>query len=241
MREGRQEGGGQMPGGWSRAGAREFDRRLKDEVGIPGVVLMENAGRGAAEWILANAERLGLGGGGRVGVLCGKGNNGGDGYVVARHLVLGGVDVVIGGTSEAGDLSRDAQVFRGVCEWMGMELVDLVGGDGWVSPALDSVMGRVELWVDGLLGTGFRPPLGDLAVLLLGMVEKARASTGASVVALDCPSGMDVDTGALSDGGLRADVTLTFAATKAGFLVPGAPEVLGEVAVIGIGVPVAGG
>ena len=108
-----------------------------------------------------------------------------------------------------------AQVFRGVCEWMGMELVDLVGGDGRVSPALDSVMGRVELWVDGLLGTGFRPPLGDVAVLLLGMVEKARASTGASVVALDCPSGMDVDTGALSDGGLRADVTLTFAATKA--------------------------
>jgi len=218
--------------GWTRADAREFDRRMIEELGIPGVVLMENAGRSSAEWILGNRERLGLGEGARVGILCGKGNNGGDGYVVARHLSLAGVEVVIGETAEAGGLSDDAGVFRGVCDRMGLSLVDVRGGID-----LQTALGPVDLWVDGLLGTGFRPPLEGSLLEILIAVGKSRDASGAPVVALDCPSGIDVDSGALSQGGLRADVTLTFVVAKVGFLAPEAVLALGEIVLIPIGAP----
>ena len=218
--------------GLTREEVREVDRHAIEDLGIPGVVLMENAGRGAAEWLLEHRDRCGLGDCGRVGILCGKGNNAGDGFVVARHLALAGVEVVIGETVEPGELSDDAGVFRGVCAAMGLPLVAF-------GPPLElqAAMGQVDLWVDGLLGTGFRPPLGEELCGLMEAVRGARELSGARLVALDCPSGMDVDTGILAAGGLRADLTLTFVAPKAGFSAPEADLALGEVIVLGIGAP----
>lgn len=217
---------------WTREDAREFDRRMIEEVGIPGVVLMENAGRSAADWILAHLDRLDLQQGGRVAVLCGRGNNGGDGYVVARHLALGGLDVVIGEVGGLGSMSEDCAVFQGVCSRMGLELVALSGAEASVA-----ALGEVGLLVDGVLGVGFRPPLrGDCADLLMD-VAAACSQWRAPIIALDCPSGLDVDTGILSEGGLRADVSLTFVAEKAGFSAEGAAAALGEVVVLPIGAP----
>ncbi len=107
----------------SREQVRELDRIAIEELGLPGVVLMENAGRGAAREVLhAFESRCGDAGcaPARALILCGAGNNGGDGYVVARHLCDAGVDVTLLETAPPERLSKDAAVFRGVCEAMGI-------------------------------------------------------------------------------------------------------------------------
>jgi len=216
---------------WTRSEVREFDRRLIEELGIPGVVLMENAGRGAADWILSNLEQLGCSTGCRVCVVTGKGNNGGDGYVLARHLSVAGLDVVVLETAMPEHLSPDAGIFRAACSKMSLPMV-------CVEPdRLSDVVGTVDLWVDALLGTGFQEPLQGGLKALLEAVEINRTSQGACLVALDCPSGMDVDTGAPADGCLRADATLTFVGTKVGFQSPEARSILGEVVVLHLGFP----
>jgi len=216
----------------SKEEVRELDRWAIEELGVPGVVLMENAGRGAADWILARLDQLGVGPGDRVGVLCGKGNNGGDGYVVARHLMLGGVDVCIGELVRQAETGSDSEVFRAVCVKMGIPVVELI------SPDDVRGMGTVQLWVDGMLGTGFSAPLSVALADILGGVSEARETVGATLVALDCPSGMDVDSGDMATGGLRADHTLTFGAMKVGFRGASAVSALGPISVLSLGVPV---
>ena len=216
---------------WTRQDARDFDRRMIEELGIPGIVLMENAGRGAAEWILAHREMLGLQSDGLVGILCGQGNNGGDGYVVARHLSLAGQGVVLFELVEAGSLSPDAAIFREVCVRMGVDMVT-AGEEGLTNRGLD-----VDCWVDAVLGSGFRPPLRANLVSLFSLVEDLRVESRSSLICLDCPSGLDIDTGMASPGAFKADITLTFGAMKAGFLAQEATSSIGNVIVISLGAP----
>jgi len=220
---------------WTRAEAREFDRRAIEELGIPSPVLMENAGRGAADWILARRERFGLAEGARVGVLCGKGNNGGDGYVLARHLSLAGLEVVVGESAPCAELSRDARVFRDVCAKMGVELVSLAEVETGAGVA--ELMGPVALWVDSVLGTGFLPPLREPLRTLLGAIGEAVGGESAPLIALDAPSGLDVDTGEAAESCLRATATLTFGAMKVGFGRPEAASALGEAVCLPLGAP----
>ncbi len=149
---------------WTRAEARAFDREMIEEVGFPGVVLMENAGGGAARWILENRASLGLSPDSKVGVLCGRGNNGGDGYVLARHLWLAGQSVVIYELGDPEELSQDAAIFRVVCHRLGLSMCRL-GSDG-----LPAVAEETSCWVDALLGSGFRPPLRSEMVDLFSSV-----------------------------------------------------------------------
>jgi len=217
---------------WTRAESRDFDRRMIEEVGVPSVVLMENAGRGAAEWIVRNRGALKLTANDLVGVLCGGGNNGGDGYVLARHLALAGQEVQIYEVSSPERLSRDAAIFRAVCLKIGLSM------ESW--PGCDELPGSEEVrcWVDGVLGTGFKAPLRGNLEGLFRVVDASRRVRGATVIALDCPSGLDLDTGIPAEGSLRADATLTFGALKVGFQGPEACELVGEVSVIGLGAPV---
>lgn len=216
---------------WTRSEARDFDRRMIEEFGIPSVVLMENAGRGAAEWILQRREELKLNPRDLVGVLCGGGNNGGDGYVLARHLALAGQEVHIYELSDPESLSPDAATFRHVCLKLGLSMA-LWDGDASVPRSEE-----VSCWVDGVLGSGFKAPLRGHLAGLFGMIESARQENSAVVIALDCPSGLDLETGIPADGALRADATLTFGALKAGFQGPDASSLVGEVIVIGLGAP----
>lgn len=206
----------------SREQVRQVDKIAIETYGIPGVVLMENAGRGAAEII----DRLAPPG--PIVILCGSGNNAGDGYVVARHLQLSGRQVRIVSIVPLDSLRGDAGVNAAVADKAEIEIV-LAGSAAQVNAAL---FGAATV-VDGLLGTGARGPLRGL------MAEAVAAANGCDAlrIALDIPTGLDCDTGDAGEPTFRADHTLSFVAPKIGFEKENADDYVGVVHVVGIGVP----
>ena len=209
----------------TRSQVREVDRRAIAEYGMSGLVLMENAGRGCVDVLC----RLGCRG--PVAIVCGKGNNAGDGFVMARHLDLRGIAVKVLLLGSPGELAGDAAANYAILAKSGAVIVDLSGG-------LDAGRFEAELaggeWiVDALLGTGAssppRPPLD----------EAIRRINGASAkrLAVDLPSGLDCDSGVAAEPTIRADVTCTFVGRKIGFDRPAAAACLGQVHVIDIGAP----
>jgi NAD(P)H-hydrate epimerase len=208
----------------TRAQVREIDRRAIEEYGVAGVVLMENAGRGAAEMLIA------LGIHGRVLVCCGKGNNGGDGFVIARHLGNRGVNVHTILFVRPEDLSGDALINYRILERGGYPLSVMADPDFDI---LKRELDRSEWIVDALFGTGLsgpvRPPFDKV-------IEAINARQG-GVFAVDIPSGLDCDTGVPLGATVRAAHTVTFVASKTGFANPAAAEWLGQVHVADIGVP----
>lgn len=214
-----------------RARVRELDRVAIEELGLPGVVLMENAGRGAAEAIRRELpEHLA-----RVVVLCGAGNNGGDGYVVARHLLESGSRVVVLETAPPEALAPDAAVFRRVAVALGIETHPV--GEPEALEACCALLQSPTLFVDALLGTGFQGRLRSGAAALLTACTGWVRRWGARVAALDTPSGLDVDTGEADPACLPADLTLTFAALKPALAGPRPAPQAGRVVLVGIGAP----
>ena len=213
----------------TRAQVRRIDQWALERYGIPGVILMENAGRHVAE-----AVRGLLAGGpaGSVAVVCGGGNNGGDGYVAARHLHNHGVRVALYSAAKPGALTGDAALNRNIVAQMGLPCEELVtpaqidrAAAQWASAAV---------LVDALLGTGFS---GQVREPLAGIIARCNALKGPRIVAVDVPSGLDCDTGQPAHACLRADLTITFVARKIGFDQPGAQAFLGQVQVADIGAP----
>jgi NAD(P)H-hydrate epimerase len=200
----------------TRSQVRDLDRRAIDEFGVPGVVLMENAGRGAAELLL----RLGVEG--IVAICCGKGNNGGDGFVVARHLDIRGVPVRVHLVVPPEGLTGDAAINYRIIERSNIPIIRGI-----------ETLTDAQWIVDALLGTGLsgpvRPPF-------WGTIE-AINRLGVRVLAVDIPSGLDCDTGEPLGIAVRADHTATFVAPKAGFRNPAARPWLGQVHVLDIGAP----
>jgi NAD(P)H-hydrate epimerase len=188
---------------------------------------MENAGRGAAEEVL---RLLSAGDTSRVSVLAGTGNNGGDACVVARHLAIQGVRVELFAASRLEDLRGDAAIMRRAAEKIG-----IVVHEASTAAALSRLDGSGVL-VDGLLGTGFRGELRPSIARLVEAVNACRTHTGARVVALDLPSGLDADSGHPARPTVVADVTVTFAAWKVGFDAPEAQSFLGRIVLAGIGI-----
>ena len=206
----------------SRAEVRSIDEIAARDYAMPTIVLMENAGRGAAECL-----KLGCPPGGRVLVVCGPGNNGGDGGVVARFLDLWGYSVRVVWTTEAGSIHGDAGLQREIVTRSGIAQefrpeglpADLFEGIDWV--------------VDALFGTGLDRPLEGV---FLETVEAMNAS-GRPVLAIDLPSGLDADTGRPLGAAVRARLTATFVAPKIGFSAEWATACTGEVRTVDIGVP----
>lgn len=227
----------------SRAALRELDRLAVEELSLPSLVLMENAGRGAAEALLTRPWSPIAGGGetsAETVILCGAGNNAGDGYVLARHLHNAGRRVALVESVRPERLSADAAVFRRVCAAMGVECLAVEGVAAWES-LLPRLRGAA-IWVDALLGTGARgeprAPLDRWIGDLNAIHTESAGSPGSIWVALDVPSGLDVDTGRAARATVRANHTLTFAAPKIGFLSPCAALYIGKVEVVGIGAPI---
>ena len=214
----------------TRDEVRRIDARAIADFLLPGIVLMENAGRGAAELLhrLAGAPC-------RVAIACGRGNNGGDGFVIARHLENLGHDVRILLACDPAAIGGDAAINRAIVERAGIPIETLaeVDDDAWTA-ALD----RSDWIVDSLLGTGASgPPRGAVASAIRSIVA-ARGSHGTKrVLAVDLPSGLDCDSGRAAGDCVRADATATFVARKLGFDAPGAEAFTGDVHVVGIGVP----
>lgn len=223
----------------SREDLRAIDRLATEEFGIPSIVLMENAGRNAAELVLrVLAEKRERGSpANRVAIVCGAGNNGGDGAVVARHLANRDVVVELLATHGADALAGDAAIMRRAAERMG-----IVAHDVSTAKRLDAataVLAGADVVVDALLGTGFAGTVRPLVARVIDRVNAVRAKSAGRqiVVALDLPSGLDADTGAPSNATVVADLTVTFAASKSGFRHPGAADYLGRVEVASIGAP----
>jgi NAD(P)H-hydrate epimerase len=210
----------------SRDQVRELDRRAIEEFGLPGVVLMENAGRGAAEVL------LNLGVRGRVLICCGKGNNGGDGHVIARHLDNRRVPVRVLLFARPEDLTGDAATHFQVIARSGLD-IQVDAGVSLDEPALARELAGAEWVVDALFGTGLsgaiRPPL-DRGIAAIN-------NSPARVLAVDIPSGLDADTGLPLGPCVRAGHTVTFAALKKGFAEPAAGPWLGQVHLVDIGLP----
>lgn len=207
---------------------RRLDRHAIGELGIPGAVLMENAGRGAAEGVKALLEDLKAPRNARVAVVCGKGGNGGDGFVAARWLKKWGArpevllafpEREIGG--DAGEMLR-ALKRTGVRPWH-------VEDEGAAAEAL----ARADVVVDALLGTGSRGAPEGLVARLIELIN----ASGRPVVALDIPSGVVADDGSTPGPAVRALLTTTFAGFKRGLLSGPGAELAGDVEVVPIGVP----
>jgi NAD(P)H-hydrate epimerase len=209
----------------SRDEVRELDSRAIHEFGVPGVVLMENAGRGAAELLLKLRTKQQ-----EVLILCGPGNNGGDGFVMARHLQNAGVDV---GVMYLGDNPPKGDA--GVHYKIG-EKANLIGafGGGYPAGLADYVSACAEGWiVDAMFGTGLTRALTSPYAEIVEAVNHGKQP----VLAVDIPSGLDCDTGEPLGPTIRATHTATFVAPKKGFQNPNAKTWLGDVHVIDIGVP----
>jgi len=212
----------------SRAEVREVDRLAIDEYGVPGVVLMENAGAGAARLL----ESLGVAG--PVAIVCGKGNNGGDGFVIARHLDIAGFDVRLLLACQPGEIRGDAAVNFRIVTRAGLTIMCLADPDraDWEAGLADAA------WiVDALLGTGASGPPTGPAARAIAAINAVRARGATRVFAVDLPSGLDCDSGKPAGECVRADETATFVAPKRGFDAPGADAFTGRVHVVGIGAP----
>jgi NAD(P)H-hydrate epimerase len=208
----------------SREQVRQVDRRAIEAYGISGLVLMENAGRGCVEKLCQ------LGVSGPVVICCGRGNNAGDGFVIARHLDLRGCEVRVLVFCDPSDLRGDAATNFSIlakCD-VPMHVVSDAVATSW-----ESAFDGAQWLVDALLGTGSRgqprPPL-DRVIQRLNQQQSIR-------MAVDLPSGLDCDTGEPAPITFRADHTCTFVAAKTGFSFPQALEYLGQVHVLDIGAP----
>ena len=188
-----------------------------EELGLPGIVLMENAARGLASIALEMA----AGPQGTVGICCGPGNNGGDGLAVARHLANSGRAVRIHLAVPGYPDGSDAAIHLGVARAMGLPIES-------GPPA-----GEAALWIDGLFGTGLTRPVRGA---FWGAIEALNGS-GAPILAIDIPSGLDADTGRPHGIAVRATVTGTMVAPKVGFFRGDGAVYAGEVRVVDIGVP----
>jgi NAD(P)H-hydrate epimerase len=208
----------------SREEVREVDRRAIEDYGLPGVVLMENAGRGCADLIDA----------GPVVICCGRGNNGGDGYVIARHLDNRRLPVEIISVCGVDELGGDARIHAEVAARAGISITVAREPEAW-----RGAEGRLRgaSWVvDALLGTGFQGALREPYGTAIRTVNSSLGSA-ARVLSVDVPSGLDVETGRPAAECIQAHVTATFVAMKRGFLEASARPSLGRVEVIDIGVP----
>jgi hydroxyethylthiazole kinase-like uncharacterized protein yjeF len=213
----------------TRGQIRDVDALAIEHVGMPGVMLMENAGRGVANFVY---DTLVSPGRSRVLILCGPGNNGGDGFVVARHLRNAGVLVTVALALPREKSKGDAALNLRIYERMREPIIDAFEPEGFEETRREAE--QADVIVDALLGTGSQgTPRGTIAEL----INLANAAPRARRVAVDIPSGLDGDTGEAAEPCFRADATVTFVAAKLGCTKPAAEPFVGRIVVVDIGVP----
>ena len=213
----------------TRDQVRAIDSWAINTLGIPGVVLMENAGRSCAELI---EEKLKDVAGPKVCIFCGTGNNGGDGYVIARHLINRGIQVAVVVCGDRNKIKGDARINLDILERMDrpVELLNPSGGD--IAGQIERLGNGAGVIVDSLFGTGLRGQLSDEYRRLIESINACNSP----VLAVDIPSGLDCDSGEPLGEAIRAAWTVTFVAVKKGFLSAIATQYTGEIFVASIGI-----
>ena len=207
---------------------READRFTIEDIGIPSLVLMENAGRQVVA-ALETAYESQLEG--RVAVLCGRGNNGGDGFVVARTLLQRGIDTLVCVIGSLAHVQGDARTNLDILGQLGITVVEIEDEQHWELHF--SEISKCTLIVDAIFGTGLRSPLA-------GMLETVVADVNASsipVVSIDLPSGMSADTPQLVGDCIDASMTVALGALKLPLVLPPAERSAGDVVIADIGIP----
>lgn len=206
----------------SREEARDYDLRCEREWGIPGLILMENAAIGIAREILASSLPPGP-----AAIVCGPGNNGGDGFAVARHLALRGVETRLHllVPEDAYREGSPAAIQLRIARSMRIPRLSGLSFEG------------AALVVDAIFGTGLAR---EVREPYRGAIRAINES-GRPVVAVDLPSGLDANSGRPLGLAVRATLTVTMVAPKLGFYLADGPAHVGEVRVVGIGAPAPGG
>jgi len=208
--------------------SRECDRRAAEQLGVPSIVLMENAALSVVEVL---EKHVGVEPKQKVAVACGRGNNGGDGLAIARHLHNMGVNVSVYLMARASDLKGDAAINCASAASIGIPVVEVV--DESKLAEFEAALREAQLVIDALLGTGIT---GEVRGIIADAV-KVINSCGKHIVAVDVPSGLNSDTGEVCGVCINADVTVTLGAIKRGLLLfPGAEHV-GDLFLGYIGVP----
>jgi NAD(P)H-hydrate epimerase len=206
---------------------KEIDRLAIEKYGVPAKALMESAGSAVAEEVIRASPAA------RALILCGYGNNGGDGFVVARLLAKGGFDPAIFLIGRPRPFSRETEDnFKSILD-MGIS-PSAIYDNASLDRAFKDI-GPCGMVVDALFGIGIRGRLDELYARLIDDVN----ALGADVTAVDLPSGLDADAGTPCPVAIKAARTVTFTAAKAGFKNPAAAQFTGVVTVADIGVPVA--
>lgn len=207
---------------------READRRTIHDIGIPSLVLMENAGRqvtAALESLFADlAER-------HVAVIGGKGSNGGDGFVVARTLQQRGVAVSVFVIGTIAEVQGDARVNLEILGRLGVSVVEIADEGQWELHV--SQVSASDLIVDAIFGTGLSRPLSGIYETIVADVNEL----GIPIVSIDLPSGMSADTADLEGSAIDATLTVTLGAPKLPLVLPPAERQAGEVVIADIGIP----
>src|SRR5882724_6501435 len=207
---------------------READRRTIEEIGIPSLVLMENAGRQVVAAMEAmHGELLER----QVAVLCGRGNNGGDGFVVARTLLQRGVSVSVFLIAQITEVRHDARINLEILGRLGLTVVEIADSQAWELHF--SEVRDCALIVDAIFGTGLNAPVSGLIETVIADVN----ASGIPVVAIDLPSGLSADSAEPIGPSIEAGLTVTLAAPKLPLVLPPAEIRAGDIVIADIGIP----
>jgi len=207
---------------------READRRTIEDIGLPALVLMENAGRQAVAAMEAAFDTLPSS---RVAVLCGRGNNGGDGFVIARTLAGRGIETIVFLLGSVADVKGDARVNLEVLGRLGLTVIEVTNAQEWELHF--SEVAECDLVVDAILGTGFRGRLTGLLETVVADINELPAP----IVAIDLPTGLSADTAEVAGEAVEASMTVTLAAPKIPLVFPPADNHAGDLVIADIGIP----
>lgn len=207
---------------------KRIDQKTIQQVGIPGVVLMENAGLQMVKAIEDMRQpTLPM----KVAIFCGKGNNGGDGYVVARHLYNRGHKPLIILLARRKEITGDAKINLNIALNMGIELLEVPTPQLWQNQKLP--LQSFDLIVDAMLGTGLSKPVTGFYKEIIEEINRS----GVMVASIDIPSGLSADTSQVMGTAVKADLTVTFACPKYAHILPPAEEYVGRLVVADISIP----
>ncbi len=207
---------------------KEMDRQSVHEIGIPGAVLMENAARGACRIFL---EHFNPAAGARAVIICGPGNNGGDGYVMARYLHQAGLTVTVIVLAEFSRISGDALINFEIIQRLNIKIRKAADTEEWAG--LARCLEECDFIIDGILGTGLNSPVRGL----YGQVIEKINESGKPVMAIDIPSGLNADTGRVMGTAVKAALTVTFGFPKLGQIIFPGVEFVGRLTRVDIGIP----
>jgi len=207
---------------------RKLDQRAISEFGIPGMVLMENAARGIINTLFRSFPDLLTS---RVGVLAGRGNNGGDGLAVARYLANRGISCRVFLFAAHEEIKGDAGANLGILKRMGVAVQEVLNLEEWEGQK--ALVGSSDLLLDGIFGTGLKGPVEGFFREIIESVN----SLNKPVVAIDIPSGLDADSGQVLGACIQARITVTFGLAKRGLLIQPGAQAAGRVVIVDISLP----